>query len=262
MNNHYCKQTTKYKLKLSKRYYATCLRFLVLFSLFIQANAFAQDTYTDTVKDTGPSIMVGTQIPLQYSVGVNYHFSPLISARAQFGLLTKPYDRMVLAIMEQFGLEKSTSRLIERSLNNGLMYTLGGNYHFGKNYAGIYGQHARLSGNISLEDAASAYFDRDLSFLSPFGVSLLEVSAKSNITNIGFLYGRRFTLPNPRFEILAEAGIAKIIGSSNQFSSNQRLLEQVPLVKQLYRNLDADFADAYRRYGYLPTLNIYVNYHF
>jgi hypothetical protein len=142
------------------------------------------------------------------------------------------------------------------------MYTLGGNYHFGKNYIGLFGQYARLKGSISLENAASAYFNTDLSFLSPFGISLLEVSAKSNITNIGLLYGRRFILPNPRFEILAEAGFAKIIGSNNQFSSNQRLVEQIPLVRQLYRNLEGDFSDAYRKYGYVPTINVYLNYHF
>jgi hypothetical protein len=260
MNHTYSKQITKYRHSVTNRKSETWVWSLVLPLFFIQTFAFAQDTNTE--KDAGPSIMVGTQIPLQYSIGINYHFSPVISARAQFGLLTKPYDRMVLAIMEQFGLEKSINRIIERSLNNGLMYTLGGNYHFGKNYVGIYGQHARLSGNISLEDAASAYFSRDLSFLSPFGVSLLEISAKSNLYNAGLLYGRRFTLSNPKFEILAEAGIAKILGSNNQFSTNQRLLEQVPLVKQLYRNLDSDFASAYRRYGYLPTLNIYLNYHF
>jgi hypothetical protein len=260
MYYNYCKQTLKGKAVVLNRKSTILLKFFISLLVLTPTLAVAQDAVS--VQDTGPSIMLGTQIPLQYSIGVNYHFSPVISARAQFGLLTKPYDRMVLATMEQFGLEKSLSRLIERSLNNGLMYTLGGNYHFGKNYVGIYGQYARLSGNISLEDAASAYFDRDLSFLSPFGVSLLELSVKSNINNIGLMYGRRFVLPNPRFEILAEAGIAKVIGSNNQFSTNQRLLEQVPLVRQLYNNLGADFANAYRRYGYLPSLNVYINYHF
>ncbi len=142
------------------------------------------------------------------------------------------------------------------------MFTLGGNYHFGKNYVGIYGQYANLKGEASLQDAASAYFNRDLSFLSPFGINILEISAVSNLTNLGLLYGRRFVLPDPRFEILAEAGFAKIIGSSNSFSTNQALIERVPLVQQLYRNLDYDFSQAYRKYGYLPTINVYITYHF
>jgi hypothetical protein len=169
---------------------------------------------------------------------------------------------MVLGIMENFGLEKKLGQLIERSLDHGLMFTLGGNYHIGKNYIGIYGQHARLKGDISLENAASAYFDRDLSFLSPLGMSLLEVSARSNIYNVGILYGRKIILPNPRFEILAEAGIAKILASNNHFSTNQRLVEQLPMVKQVYRNLDRDFREAYWQYGYIPTINFYLNYHF
>lgn len=213
-------------------------------------------------QQTSPSIMVGTQIPLQYTLGFNYPFSPVISARAQVGLLTKPYDRMMLGIMENFGLEKNLGRLIEKSLDHGLMFTLGGNYHIGKNYIGIFGQHARLKGDISLENAAIAYFDSDLSFLSPFGMSLLEVSARSNIYNVGILYGRKIILPNPRFEILAEAGIAKVLLSKNYFSTNQRLVEQLPLVKQVYRNMDRDFQEAYLRYGYIPTINLYLNYHF
>jgi len=154
------------------------------------------------------------------------------------------------------------SDLIERSLDHGLMLTLGGNYHFGKNYLGLYGQYAQLRGESSLEQVASTYFDRDLSFLSPFGLSLLEISAKSNLSNLGIVYGRRFTLPNPKFEILAEASIGKIIGSTSDFSTNQSLLERRPLVKQLYRNLEGDFREAYRKYGYLPSINVYINYYF
>jgi hypothetical protein len=230
---------------------------------FIFLLVFSVHSFTHSIaQDKGPSVMIGTQIPLQYTLGFNYHFSPAISARAQLGILNKPYDKLVLSIMEQFGLEKPIGRLIEKSLNHGLMYTLGVNYHFGKNYVGLFGQHTQLKGKITIEEAASAYFERDLSFLNPFGFSLLEVSARSNTTNIGVLYGRRFTFPDPRFEILAEAGIAKIISTTNYFSTSNRLLEQVPRVKEVYRNLSVDFKEAYRRYGYLPTINVYLNYHF
>jgi hypothetical protein len=213
-------------------------------------------------QEVGPSAMIGTQFPLQYTIGFNYPISPKISARAQIGLLTKPYDRIVLKAMESFGLEKKLSRTIESSLQNGLMATLGANYHFGKNYVGLYGQYAHLKGETNLAEAASAYFGRDLSFLNPFGISLLELSTSSNLYNIGLLYGRRFILPNPRFEILAEAGFGKILGSSNKFTSNQAFIERIPVVQQLYATMDRDFNSAYWKHGFLPSINIYLTYHF
>lgn len=213
-------------------------------------------------QDIGPSVFIGTQFPLQYTAGINYHFMPSLSARAQIGLLTRPYDWLVLKTMQGLGLDDSKARLIERALDHGLLFSGGVNYHFGKNYVGVYGQYTQLKGSITLNEALSAYFNTDLSFLNPFGFSVTELSADSYLTNLGILYGRRFVLPNPKFEIIAEAGIARIISSRNSFKSNQGLLERLPVVQQVYSRLDNDFSDAYRRYGYLPTVNIYLNYRF
>lgn len=213
-------------------------------------------------QDIGPSVFIGTQFPLQYTAGINYHFTPAISARAQVGLLTKPYDWLVLKTMERFGLEESKSRLIERALDHGLLFSVGANYHLGKNHIGIYGQYSQLRGSITLEEALGAYLNTDVSFLDPLGFSLLELSAKSSLVNLGVLYGRKFVLPNPKFEIVAEAGIARVITSTNTFESNQGLLERLPVVQQLYTRLDNDFSNAYRKYGYLPTINLYLNYRF
>jgi hypothetical protein len=168
----------------------------------------------------------------------------------------------MLKAMEGFGLDKNLSRTIENSLQNGLMATLGANYHFGKNYLGVYGQYAHLKGETSLAEAASAYFGRDLSFLNPLGISILELSARSNLYNVGVIYGRRFTLPNPRFEILAEAGFGKILGSSNKFATNQMLIERIALVQQLYKQMDKDFNSAYWKHGFLPSINVYLTYQF
>jgi hypothetical protein len=205
--------------------------------------------------------MIGTQFPLQYSAGFNYHFTPALSARFQAGLVTKPYDRFILRMMEWYGLNHTLSRTIENSLQVGSMFSAGTNYHFGKNYAGIYGQFAHLKGQTSLAEVLETYLNRDIPFLG-INIPLLELSARSNLYNIGIVYGRRFVLPNPRFEIYTEAGIAKIISSGNRFSSSSDLLERLGVVQQLYSNLDNDFRSAYRRYGYLPSVSVYLVYKF
>src|SRR5688500_13735424 len=94
------------RLRKSTRIYFFTLLALLLGNTFVSAQT----------EDLSPSIFIGTQFPLQYNVGFNYHFSQAISARAQVGLLTKPYDRIVIETMEWFGLNQSMSKLIERSL--------------------------------------------------------------------------------------------------------------------------------------------------
>jgi hypothetical protein len=207
-----------------------------------------------------PTIIAGTQIPLQYNAGLQYRFTPTLSGRVQLGIFTKPYDQLLVSTMQIFGLEKNLGRLIENSLEMGFTANLGANYHFGKNYVGINTQLVRLQGSTSLANALSVYFNDDFSFLAPGGQSLLDVSARSNLFNLGLLYGRRFTLPNPRFAILAEGGLAKIMASHNRFSLGNDFLESIPLVQELYSNLDADFRRAYWRHGFIPTLSIYLTY--
>jgi len=65
--------------------------FFIFFSLILSNTFVSAQT-----EDINPSIFIGTQFPLQYTLGFNYHFNPAISVRAQVGLLIKPYDKIVL----------------------------------------------------------------------------------------------------------------------------------------------------------------------
>ena len=207
------------------------------------------------------SIFIGTQIPLQYSVGYAYRFSNHFSGRVQLGVLTKPYDRFIRGSMEAFGLNKELGRVIAKSFRGGTLLTTGANYHFGKNYAGLYGQYINLrSGGVTPADALGIYFNRDFSDFDPQGLPAFEFSMQSNLFQLGALYGRQFQLKSPRWRIDAELSLAKVITSNSDFTSNRSAVDRTGLAKRLYQVLDREVGKAYQQHGWLPTINVYLVY--
>jgi len=241
----------------------TILTFILSFSLSF--SLLGQDSparYTEELLPySAHSLFIGTQFPLQYTAGYNYRFSQPISARVQFGLLTKPYDRFILNSMEAFGLDKELSQVIEKSFRGGTFLGAGVNYHFGKSYAGLHGQYLHLrSGGVTPADALGIYFNRDFSDFDPQGLPDFEFSMQSNLFQLGALYGRQFQLPHPRWRIDAELSLAKVIASSSTFASNRSAVDRTGLAKSLYQTLNQEIGEAYRQHGWLPTFNLYLVY--
>lgn len=206
-------------------------------------------------------LFIGTQIPLQYSVGYAYQVSNALSVKAQAGIITKPYDNFIRGSMEAFGLDKNLGRVIRKSFRAGTVLGLGANYHFGKNYVGIHGQYVHLrAGGITPADALGIYFKKDFSGFDPTELPAFEFNMQSNLYNVGALYGRQFVLPNPRFALNVEVSLAKVIASRNTFGSNRNFIDQTGIAKGLYRELDEELRDAYWKYGFLPTVNVYLVY--
>ena len=204
---------------------------------------------------------VGTQIPLQYTAGYAYQFNNRFSARAQVGVLTKPYDQYIVRLMEAFGMEKNLGRVIERSFRSGTLLGLGVNYHAGKNYAGLSGQYINLRGaGITPADGLGIFFKQDFSGFGLSSLPAFEFTMQSNLFNLGVLYGRQIPLPNPRWRIDAEVGVAKVVASGNTFASNRPLIDRTGLTQGLYRELDRQLKKSYWQYGWLPTVSVYLVY--
>ena len=207
------------------------------------------------------SFFIGTQIPLQYTAGYAYRFSKKISARIHLGILTKPYDQFIRGSMEAFGMDQELGRVIAKSFRGGTILGTGANYHFGKNYAGLYGQYIHLrSGGVTPADALGIYFKRDFSGFDPKGLPNFEFSMQSNLYQLGALYGRQFYLANPRWRIDAEVSLAKVITSASSFSSNRPAVDRTGLAQSLYKALNREVGEAYQEHGWLPTLNVYLVY--
>lgn len=207
-------------------------------------------------------VFIGTQIPLQFTAGYEYNFSNRISARVQAGFITEPYSGIIPDIMEALGMDKYLSKVIKKAFNSGTIISIGPNYHFGRNYVGIFGQYMHLNGGgITAADALSVYLKRDVSQSDLSSLPVFEFSAKSNLVNAGALLGHEFRLHNPKFSIKGEIGLSKIVSSKNSFASSLTLIDQTSFAQNIYKQIDQEVKDAYRKYGYIPTINLYLVYH-
>jgi hypothetical protein len=181
----------------------------------------------------------------------------------QAGLLTKPYDEYLIYSMELSGLKKDLSRIMRRSFERGVFLGLGTNYHFGKYYAGVFGQVGNMQGKGPLLEMANIYFKGNLPQVDATWLSLaenLQMSWRSNLLDAGIIAGRRFLFPDSRFELHTEIGLTKILTSDNKFSVGNALIDETPIAQGFYTQMNKEFEEAYWKYGLLPSINLYLVY--
>jgi hypothetical protein len=234
-------------------------KFLLLGLLFLLTGSqgYAQQTRRD--------IFAGTQFPLQFTAGYQYQLHPLVSLRLQAGVMTHPLDKIFLYSMEQSGLKKELSNIIKESFDIGYLATGGLNFHYRKYYLGLNGQYVHLRGEGRLTEALYTYYKKDLPPIPAEFQPLLDglqLKWQSHIWNSGILIGRKFLLPNPRLAIHTELGLTRTFSSTHSFASNNSFLDQTTLADEIYTRLDYEFKEAFRKYGYYPSVNLYVFYNF
>ena len=244
------------------------LTYLSAFTLlFLQVSGlFAQDTTTyHQTSNKGFSkseLLLGTQIPFQFTAGFRQNFSNRISAQVQAGIITRPYSGFIVDAMEAFGMDKKLSRVIKKAFRSGTVIGIGPNYHFGRNYIGFYGQYMHLKGGgVTPADALSVYFKKDFTQFNIASLPLFEFSLQSNAVNAGALFGHEFRLRNPKLSLLGEAGLSKIVASKSSFTSNRTLIDRTSFAQTLFKEMDQGMRDAYWKYGFIPTINLYLAYH-
>ncbi|QHT67882.1 hypothetical protein GXP67_15165 [Rhodocytophaga rosea] len=212
-----------------------------------------------------PYVQLGTQFPLQYTAGFEYQFHPRFSAAVQVGLLAKPYDKYLLYCMEVAGLSKNLSHIIEKSFEKAYMGSIGINYHFNqKYYAGVYGLASRMYGKGPLLELANVYYKGKFpANVDPALLAIaegLQMNWESDLICAGLLAGRRFLFPNSKFEFRAEIGFTKIMGSQSRYSVGYSIIDDSVLAQNLYTRMNDEFKKSYWKYGYVPSLNLYLVY--
>ena len=208
-------------------------------------------------------LMIGTQVPVQFTAGYQYNAGDRFAIRGQFGLLTPPYNKVILRSMEAFGFDKKLSRAVDEAFRRGLVGTLAPQLRFGNHSVVLQGQYVSLNGSIALSRAAELYLDRDLPDLSaiPFlPVATPTLNTRSNLFVLGLGYGWRIAPPDSRVSLQLEAGFSKILASANRFSSNIGILDRTGLAQGVYGQMDNRLKDSYRKYGYVPSLGVYLVY--
>ena len=199
----------------------------------------------------------GFEIPLQYALQYEMRAGNRFSVNAQFGVLTNPHNDVILFTLESFGVDEKTISLIENAFQFGLVVDLGGNYHFEKNYLGVYGQWINLTAADTPFELVESYFG--ISFPTPPFLPgfIPEVSLQSELFQLGLLYGRRFSFKNyPAIEIHAEFAVSKNLASRSKLSSDNVEMDFVN------NQVDNELDDIFSNYAYIPTINIFFVYQF
>lgn len=204
-------------------------------------------------------LKTGIDFPLQYKIG--YEFKPVrnFSAELQVGLLTKPYDDIILEVIEGFGTDEEFIEIINESFKFGGIFTIQPKFHFRKNYTGIYGQLICLNASNTSVALLSSYFNKDFSILGDR--QSLGLTLQTNLYQIGLLYGRYLQLNNSDFSLALEFGVSMNINSKNSFSSSRPYLDQTKPVRQLYSELDDELSTLYKQYAFIPTVNFVFIYY-
>lgn len=204
------------------------------------------------------SLKVGTQIPIQYAVQYDYQWNKHWSANAQVGVLTKPYDQVILDVLKAFGVDQSIVNVLTNAFNFGVISQVGTNYHFGKNYVGVTGSWIHLQAADTPISAIQTAFNVNVGSypVRPRQNSNtpITLTLSSDLYNAGILYGRRFTFKDPKIEIHTEFSFSKTLASSSYVESPQRSLEK------LSELIDTELKSDYSSYGYLPSINVFFVY--
>jgi uncharacterized caspase-like protein len=214
----------------------------------------AQTRDLDKVKSMRGRVKLLAEAPVQFGVGFEASLTNRFSLSLQIGLLRDPNSTLMMKSFEAFGMDEEIVVMIENSFKRGVVLEAGLNYNFRKSYVGVFYQQINLRGGSSPAYVYQSQFDTDINTLpvKPNSTTQIETSLtiQSNLSQLGFLYGRRFMLKNPRFEIDVEAGISKNVGSVTKVTSENR--EVGTLDNEVNKELD----DYYSQYAYIPSLTV------
>lgn len=194
-------------------------------------------------------IWAGTNIPLFYTLGYQQSIGERFSANAQFGLLTTPYDKAVLEILEAFDTDEALTNTIGEAFTIGVNVQPTFRWYFRKSYLGLAYSYLSLRADECPADAIENYYGISIPALYS-----REYTLQSELHSAGLLYGRVFTLKNPRCAIHLELSALKTFASKSEFKDDGIL----PAL--LNEPVDKELNETYVKYGMLPSINVFFVY--
>lgn len=213
--------------------YLTYLTFLILL-------------FPAVCQEADHSLKLNIEIPVQMGIGYDYQWTDRISSGVQIGILREPNSSIILSSMEAFGTDELTLDLIENAFSSGWIYELDVHYHFTRFYAGVFTQHARLSGEETSEDLIVQITGNELPQRRRIQREN-DIELASNLWQLGLLIGRKFQLGERGF-LFTELGFSMNIFSESTVSSEERNLAATSQVIEDY------LTDIYASYAFIPSI--------
>ncbi len=230
---------------------------LLVFPLVLHGQEFEEE-----VSDQLPNhwVKVFAETPVQYGIGYELRAGKHWLISAQAGILSEPNSTMILWAMEEFGTDPIVVEVIESAFTSGTVLELDLGYSLGKrNYVATYVQGLLLTGEDTPSGAIGEALNEDLTSYPRRNnrpIANETVTVKSNLIQLGLLYGHRFPLSKDKLELIVEFGISANISSSSELESDQRDYST------LNATFDTYLANVYQDYAFIPSLSIGLAYGF
>lgn len=198
----------------------------------------------------GQYVQAGTQIPLNYTLGGGWDFSKRISAEMRTGILTFPFDRAILAMLQGFGTDAAITNTIGNAFDFGVALQPSLDFHLGKYHLGAeYAYHF-----LRAKDPPAALIESYYGVTLPRRLGSRENTfvLVSHLHAAGIRLGRVFDLSQPGWELKVELAVSKVFASSSVLSGDFGDMQRASAL------IDAELNRYYIDYGYLPSLNVFL----
>ena len=198
-------------------------------------------------------IEVGTELPLNYSIGFASNITEELLFSFRAGIMTKPYDDLIIGFLGNIVTTEAETNTIRDAFTHGLMFKPGMNYRFSNFYTGVFYSYWRLFATDVPVDLLNNYFQLSLppNFIDP-----IEYTLKSNLHNIGFVIGKTHTLKdNENIVLGTEFSIAKTVKTKNSLSN---IYDNEMTLASGY--VHDELNPLFLKYGYLPSFNFFIRF--
>jgi len=234
------------------------MKIILSISLFILI--FTNSNFAQTA-----SLSLGTQVPLQYQTAINIRPIKQFSAGFGYGILTKPYDGVILDILGMFGTEEELLQIIDCAFDKGKILQGDVNFHFKHNYFKAFGQRIQLDAGTTTTELLEEKSQLDFTIFSlmPWW-DPLSINIQSTLYNFGIGYGHSFPIKKVEgLSINLEFNFSKTFTSKNTMSSNYENLDKTTQIQNLYQEIDTYLNnDIYTQYVFVPSFNVFLTYTF
>ena len=214
-------------------------------------------------------LKAGTQIPYSYNMILSYQFTPKISGEITWNLFRPPYDNTIRNYMLNFGADEGKLDVISTGFWKGYSVGLGAAYHLNRKSYVKLGFRLGDMGHVRVDhDNIQKRFGYSIDPLLPNNSDTavtdtfdLIMTLRSRLYNVNVAYGRNLFNISNRFFVNAEVGFNKVLGSRHYIGTiNRTELQEDKGVQQLYKNMEDDLRDIFWKYGFYPTINLYLVY--
>lgn len=195
-------------------------------------------------------IFIGLDLPLYYSLGYEQKISDHISLNGKLGVLTNPFDVIILDLLKEFDADELLVNTIGDAFSVGINLQPTLKWYIRKTYIGLSYSFLMLNAKDCPMNAIENYYE--ISIPDRYSSSL---TLQSNLHNAGFILGRKFNIKDSRYVLNLEFSLMKTFASNSYLKK-----EREQSLESLSNAIDNKLNQYFVNYGYFPSINVFFVY--